>query len=85
MAIYESARRLEALAFNKMGLADVEELRRNLDMEKGQVDQLMGPTPNRDELMEIYADIDNVCSALHQMLVYKAQRMNDIAQAYLNG
>jgi hypothetical protein len=85
MPIYEDARRLEALAFNKMGLADIEELKRNLAIEKGQVEELMGPTPNREELRGIYADIDNVCSALAHILVWKAERMNAIAQAYLNG
>lgn len=85
MAIYESARRLEALAYNKMGMADVEELRRNLAVEKGQVDELMGPTPNRVEIMNIYNDIDNVCHALMLMLEHKEQTMHRIAQAYLNG
>jgi hypothetical protein len=85
MPIYESARRLQALAYNKMGMADVEELRRNLGAERFQVDELMGPTPNRAEMMNLYSDIDNVCQALLLMLDNKTQTMHRIAQAYLNG
>ena len=85
MALYEKARRLEALAFNKMGIADVEELGRNLAIERGQVHELMGHTENRRELMEMYRDIEQVRLLLLSVLERKGNKMIEIAQAYLYG
>ena len=80
MNIAQKAERIKAIAYNRMGVLEVEEAGRNLAVEKSQLADLLGTNHEAWRGVEMmYADIENVRVALLHMLAQKEHDLGAIA------